>query len=401
MADTAPESKRAGEVFRAALRLGLSSFGGPVAHLGYYRRTYVERLRWLGEAEYAEIVALCQFLPGPASSQTGFLIGYRRAGLAGAFAAWAGFTLPSALLMFAFAFVAAGLQGPVAAAALHGLKLAAVCAVAQAVWSMARTLCPDVRRALLGLLALAAMLWLGQTAGSQVGVIAFGAAAGLVLCRNLPQGAAPGHFAAPSRSTGIAAAILFLALLGLLSGLATADPHGPAALLAVFYRAGCLVFGGGHVVLPLLREGLVPAGWIGDDRFLAGYGAAQALPGPLFAFSAYLGAAVQAPGWPAVRAALALCAIFVPGLLLVLAVAPFWARLRQRRGMRAAVAGINASVVGILAAALYQPVWTSAVLAPSDVLIATAGFAVLQWTRTPPFAVVCGCVATATFMGLW
>jgi chromate transporter len=377
-------------VLRAFAWLGLTSFGGPVAHIGYFRREFVDRRRWLGEQAYADLVALCQFLPGPASSKLGFSLGILRAGHAGGLAAWVGFTLPSAALLVAFASGAAALPAtPVGAGLLHGLKLVAVAIVAQAAWGMARSLCPDPQRAAIGVAA-AALVLLVPTGIGQVGAILLGAMAGLAACRGdvaslsqpLPLGV--------SRGVGLAALGLFTALL-LVCSIPAGD--GAWALFAAFYRSGALVFGGGHVVLPMLDEAVVKPGWVDAGTFLAGYGAAQAVPGPLFTFAAYLGAVWPAPLGGLAGASLALVAIFLPGLLLQLAALPFWDAIRSRRGMQAAMRGINAAVVGILGAALYDPVWKSAVLGPADVAIALAAFVLLVRWHVPPLVAVLLCAA--------
>lgn len=376
-----------GEVFGAFLKLGLTSFGGPVAHLGYFRDELVERRRWIGEAGYADLVALCQFLPGPASSQVGYALGLLRGGPLGGLAAWCAFTLPSALLLASFAFGAAYLQGPVGAGLVHGLKLVAVAVVAQAVWSMARALAPDRQRAAISLAAVLVVVLFGG-AQSQVAAILVGAVAGVGFCRGA-AGAPRGRLAFPvSRRAGLVAlAAFFILLAGLpLASMAT-GAHG-VALVDVFYRAGALVFGGGHVVLPLLEEGVVRPGWISPDAFLAGYGAAQAVPGPLFTFAAFLGAAMEPSPSGIVGAALCLAAIFAPGLLLVTGVLPFWDALRTRPLAQAAMRGANAAVVGVLASALYSPVWTSAVLSPRDFAVALAGFILLTVWKCPPWIVV-------------
>ena len=391
----APGRGTASEVFLVALRLGLTSFGGPIAHLGYYERTYVRQRQWLSPDEYAGLVALCQMVPGPASSQTGFLIGLRRAGWAGAFAAWAGFTLPSAIVMFGFALLAPRLEGPATDAVLHGLKLVAVGVVAQAVWSMARNLCPDRPRAALALLA-AALLLVVSGAFVQIAALLIGAVGGALLCRDLP--AAPGLPAMPvSLRTGGVALALFLILLVALPLAGAAAPHCLLALAGIFYKAGALVFGGGHVVLPLLRDALVPQGWLSDSAFLAGYGVAQAIPGPLFTFSAYLGAIVAPAGAGATMlwSSLALIFIFLPGLLIALAGLPVWLWLGHHPAARAALAGINAAVVGVLGAALYNPIWLSAIGNGRDVAVALTGFLLLERWRVPPLAIVIFCVVTA------
>lgn len=378
-----------GEVFAAFLRLGLTSFGGPVAHLGYFRDELVLRRRWLDERAYGELVGLCQFLPGPASSQLGFALGLMRAGPLGGVAAWLGFTLPSAALMGAFAFAAGSLSGPVERTSIHGLKLAAVAIVAQALIGMARTLTPDFRRGAIALVAGTAMLWLARPS-AQVALIIAGALAGLLLCRGREPGV-PGNVGwIPSRKTGAALLVAFGALLILLPLLASLGPG--FALGAIFYRAGALVFGGGHVVLPLLHAGLVP-GWMTDDRFLTGYGAAQAVPGPLFTLAAYLGVASM-PYAPVSGATIAVAAIFSPGLMLIAGILPYRSALARSRLAAPALSGINASVVGLLGAALYDPVWTSAIGSTGDVVVAGVGLAALLY-RIPPIAVVAGCLVAS------
>jgi len=379
------ETGSPGEVFLAFLKLGLTSFGGPIAHLGYFRDELVTRRRWVDEAGYADLVALCQFLPGPASSQVGFALGLLRAGPLGALAAWTGFTLPSALLLTAFAFGAAMLDGPLATGVLHGLKLVAVAVVAQAVAGMAKSLSPDRERAAIAVAAVLAVVLVGGAWG-QVAAIVLGGLAGLAVCRKEAAAAAAAHRFPVSRPVGAAALGLFVLLLLGLPLLAGAGQG--AALFDAFYRAGALVFGGGHVVLPLLDAETVARGWVTPDAFIAGYGAAQAVPGPLFTFAAYLGAAGAMPPNGAAGAAIALVAIFLPGLLLVVGSLPFWDRLRGWPGAQAAMRGANAAVVGLLAAALYDPVFTSAVLTPLDFALALAGFVALVAWKAPPWTVV-------------
>jgi chromate transporter len=375
------------EVLRVFLKLGLTSFGGPVAHLGYFRAEFVARRGWLAESAYADLVALCQFLPGPASSQVGIGIGLMRAGLPGAFAAWTGFTLPSALAMVLFAYGAARLEGVAGTGWLHGLKIAAVAVVAQAVWGMAQALCPDRERATFAVVAAIVALTV-QTAWGQVGAIALGAIAGLIVLPRTAQPPGAGLTVPIGRGFALACLTLFFALLIGLPMLAAAVPDHALALVASFYRSGSLVFGGGHVVLPLLQASVVPPGWMTDDAFLAGYGAAQAVPGPLFTFAAYLGAAMQpAPnGWAG--AILCLVAVFLPSFLLVFGALPFWAQLRDRPAAQTALRGINAAVVGLLLAALYYPVWTSAIMRPADFAIAITAFLMLSPWRAPPWLVV-------------
>jgi chromate transporter len=377
---------RALEVLRAATRLGLTSFGGPVAHLAYFREDYVVRRRWLDERTYADLVALCQFLPGPASSQVGIAVGILRAGLLGGLAAWIGFTLPSAILLVLFGLGIRGLD-LTGAGWLHGLKIAAVAVVAQAVWGMARSLCPDRERATIAILAALAVS-ARPTAGGQVVVIVLAGLVGVrLLTATTPAPASTGRVPVERPLAIAALAVFFVLLLGLPIVRYLAPSH-PVAVFDSFYRAGSLVFGGGHVVLPLLQAAVVPPGWVSNEAFLAGYGAAQAVPGPLFTFAAYLGAVMQIPpsGW--VGAALALAAIFLPSFLLVVGALPFWDALRARAGFQAALRGINAAVVGLLLAALYNPVWTSAITAPADFALALAAFGLLALWSAPPWLVV-------------
>jgi chromate transporter len=377
------------EVFRVFLRLGLTSFGGPVAHLGYFRAEFVERRRWLDESAFADIVALCQFLPGPASSQVGISLGILRAGLPGAFAAWLGFTTPSALAMILFGYGVTELGDLSQAAWLHGLKIVAVAVVAQAVWGMARNLCPDRERATIAVGAAILALAVPSAAG-QIGAIAGGGLFGWGLLRNAAaaQPEAPLAIHLP-RALSVAAAIAFLALLFGLPLLSAAVPSSHAiALFDSFYRSGALVFGGGHVVLPLLQAEVVPPGWVNNDAFLAGYGAAQAVPGPLFTFAAYLGT-VMGPsphGWAG--GLICLVAIFLPSFLLLIGALPFWDSLRRRPAVQSVLRGVNAAVVGLLLAALYKPVWTSAILAPADFAIGIVAFLLLALWAVPPWLVV-------------
>jgi chromate transporter len=375
------------EVLRVFLKLGLTCFGGPVAHIGYFRDEFVVRRKWIDEHAYADLVGLCQFLPGPASSQVGFSIGLMRAGYIGALAAWAGFTLPSAVLLVLFAYGASALQGPVGQGLLHGLKLTAVAIVAQAVWGMARTLCPDRERASIAVAA-ALIILLSASSAAQIGAIILGGAAGLWLCRN---GAATpsGHVEMPvSRMAGLVALTAFFILLAGLPALRGLTGSSGVALFDAFYRSGALVFGGGHVVLPLLREGFVGTGWLSDDAFLAGYGAAQAAPGPLFTFAAYLGAVVDPEPHGVPGAVLGLFGIFLPGMLVLLGALPFWDAFRRRPKALAAMRGVNAAVVGLLGAALYNPVWTTTIHGPRDFGIALIGSVLLTAWRAPPLVVV-------------
>jgi chromate transporter len=375
------------EVLRIFARLGISCFGGPIAHIGYFREEFVVRRRWLDEHAYADLVGLCQFLPGPASSQVGFSIGLMRAGYRGALAAWTGFTLPSAIALVLFAYGAGALGGPTGGGLLHGLKLVAVAIVAQAVWGMARTLCPDRERASIAVAAALIVLF-GAAAAAQIAAILLGGIAGLWLCRTAPAPSV-GHLAVPvSRSMGLVALTAFFLLLAGLPVLRSLGLAPSIALFDAFYRSGALVFGGGHVVLPLLREAFVTPGWVSDDAFLAGYGAAQAVPGPLFTFAAYLGAVAGPAPFGLAGATLGLIGIFLPGLLILVGVLPFWDSLRKRAGAQAAMRGVNAAVVGLLGAALYDPVWTSSVKAPGDFAIALVGFVLLTVRRAQPLAVV-------------
>lgn len=375
----------AAEVFGTFLRLGLTSFGGPIAHLGYFRNDIVLRRRWLDDRAYADLVALCQFLPGPTSSQVGFALGLSRAGWPGALAAFAGFTLPSALLMVLFAMVAPRVGGPAGAGALHGLKIVAVAVVAQAVWGMARSLCPDLQRAGVAVAAVV-LLALVPGAAGMLGAIVAGAVAGLVLCRGEAGAPACVLHLPLSRAGGLAALAAFAGLLVLLPILA--GQSQALAVLDSFSRAGALVFGGGHVVLPLLEGEVVARGWVSHDAFLAGYGAAQAVPGPLFTFATYLGAVLDpAPnGWAG--AALALVAVFLPGFLILAAALPFWNALRARPAPQAMMRGANAAVVGILGAALYDPIFTTAVLNARDLGLAVACIVLLMVWKAPAWIVV-------------
>lgn len=388
-----------GAIFRAFLKLGLTSFGGPVAHLGYLRAEFVQRRGWLDEARFAQLVAICQFLPGPASSQLGFAIGLQRGGWRGALCAFLGFTLPSALLMFGFAALAPMLGTGIGAAALHGLKLVAVVVVAHALLGMARQLAPDLPRLLIAAAALVLLLVAGR-AWMQLVAIALGAVLGTWLCRHVR---APAVVPLSARWGGrMAIACLALFVAGLLASLLLPAATTPtvAGLAAAFYRAGALVFGGGHVVLPLLQHAVVDSGWVDADAFLAGYGAAQAVPGPMFSFAAFLGAEVPLGLPAAAGAAIALMAVFLPGFLLLAAVLPAWAGLARHRLAGSVVAGINAAVVGLLAAAFLDPVWTQGVRAPSDLAIAAVGFALLVVLRVPALWVVLWCVAAAVAMRL-
>jgi chromate transporter len=383
------------EIFRIFLRLGLTSFGGPVAHLGYFRAEFVAKRRWLDEAAFADVIALCQFLPGPASSQVGLSIGIMRAGLPGALAAWLGFTMPSALLLTAFGYGVGRLGDLSHAAWLDGLRIVAVAVVANALWGMARNLCPDATRATIAVAAAITVLNAPSSAG-QVGAIIGGGLIGWWILQGADVGSGAALGVRIPRAWSWPAGILFFALLFGLPLLAAAVPNQALAEFASFYRSGALVFGGGHVVLPLLQAAVVSPGWVSNDAFLAGYGAAQAVPGPLFTFSAYLGAVMgPAPhGW--LGALICLVAIFLPSPLLLVAALPYWNALRRQPAVQSALRGVNAAVVGILLAALYTPVWTSAILSARDFAIGIAAFLLLAvWAVPPWLVVVLGAAAAA------
>lgn len=385
----APRRGSAAEVFRVFLGLGLTSFGGPVAHIGYFREAFVVRHKWLGERAYADLVALCQFLPGPASSQVGMAIGLMRAGYLGLFAAWTAFTLPSAVVLVLFAYGAGSLEAAAGTGWIQGLKAAAVAVVAHAVLGMARSLTPDKERAAIAVAAMIGALSIPSALG-QIAVIAVGGLIGLAWLRP-PVGPAEEDEALASAVGRGAAAfylIAFFVLLALLPVLAASGGDGTARLIDAFYRAGSLVFGGGHVVLPLLQAEVVETGMVGREAFLAGYGAAQAVPGPLFTFAAYLGTVMQAPPSGIAGAAIALVAIFVPSALLVLGGLPFWDRLRSAPLAQRALAGVNAAVVGLLAAALYDPVFTEGITSPQAMAVAAACFVALGAWKIPAWAVV-------------
>lgn len=369
------------------LRLGCTSFGGPVAHLGYFRDEFVGRRKWLEERAYADLVALCQFLPGPASSQVGIGVGLSRGGLLGALAAWTGFTMPSALALIAFGYGVVAFQDVVNSGVLHGLKVVAVAVVAQAVWGMARTLCPDAKRATMAVLAACGVL-AAPTPLMQVGVIVFGGLVGLMFLKSEASAEHVSLGINVSRGLAVASLLLFFAALIGLPILATAYPSQTLALVERFYSSGSLVFGGGHVVLPLLQSSVVPPGWVSNDAFLAGYGAAQAVPGPLFTFAAYLGTVLEPVPHGLTGGLICLVAIFIPSFLLVVGALPFWDALRKAKAMQTALLGINAAVVGLLLAALYNPVWTSAILSSSDFGLAISAFTLLVFWKLRPWLVV-------------
>ena len=388
------------EVFRAFFKLGLLSFGGPIAHLGYFRDELVVRRKWMDEAGYVDLVALCQFMPGPASSQVGFSLGVLRGNsLLGGVIAWFAFTMPSALVLLAFALAATAFTGPVAEGFLHGLKLVAVAVVGQAIWGMARNLTPDRTRAGIALAAMAIVVFVAGSVG-QIAAIGLGAIAGIRFCK-VESTSQIGHLRFPvSRIGGIVSLILFAALLLVPPVLAQLTGNQALKLFDAFFRSGALVFGGGHVVLPLLQAEVVNTGWVTPQVFLAGYGLAQAVPGPLFTFASYLGALMGPAPNGILGAGIALVAVFLPGLLLIYGMLPFWDQLRGRKGAQAAMRGANAAVVGILGMALYDPVWTSAVLSPRDFLLALVGFLALTMWDAPPWMVVVGLAIAGIITGL-
>lgn len=392
-----PSRSSLAEIASVFLRLGLTSFGGPVAHLGYFHEEIVRRRRWLDEADFADLVALCNFLPGPASSQVVFALGMRRGGLLGAFTASLSFTLPSAILLILFAFGVAQVGDLRTAGWLHGLKLAAVAVVAQAVWNLGRKLCPDRARVTFAVTAAAVVLLL-PSATIQVAAIGGGALVGWwIYRREVTTSAQSAEL--PSKHHWWAAGTLavFVGVLCVLPVVVAQTHSKPLAVFDSFYRAGALVFGGGHVVLPLLRAEVVPPGWIGDDAFLAGYGAAQAVPGPLFTFSAYLGAVMFSGSHPWLGGFWCLLAIFLPAWMVIGGALPFWHWLRNKTWAQAGLRGANAAVVGVLLAALYNPVWTQGVRTVQDVAAAFVAFALLEIWRAPPWVVV-GLMAAA---GQW
>lgn len=383
-------SRSFAEVFIVFFKLGLTSFGGPIAHLGYFMNELVRNRRWISEEQYAQLIALCQFLPGPASSQMGFSLGLLRAGWAGAIAAFIAFTLPSALLMFGFAILLPNITGVAGSAAIHGLKLVALAVVAHAVLGMGRQLCPDTTRLAIASIAAIVILFTDHAWIQLLAVLA-GAVAGFAVCHNVKP------VTQSTLETGISPKVggfLLLVFALLLAGLPffARDGNSLVAIAEAFYRAGALVFGGGHVVLPLLEETVVKPGWISQDEFLAGYGAAQAVPGPMFTFAAFLGARLPEGIGMFTGAGVAVTAIFLPGFLLLSGVLPLWHAIASGPVAARAVAGVNAAVVGLLAAALYDPVWTSAVRTPIDIVVALVGFVMLVAWKLSPLLVVLWCV---------
>lgn len=377
-----------GEVFRVFAKLGVTSFGGPVAHLGYFRDELVQRRKWMSDRQYADLVAIGQFLPGPASSQIGFGMGLYRAGFMGALAAFVAFTLPSAIALVLFAYGASFFTGPIGEGVIAGLKIVAVAIVAQAVWGLGKKLAPDRHRATIAVGAAAlTLLWAGV--GGQVIAIVLGALAGLLIRRSDVEDDSPALKFPVSRTVGVISLVLFAVILVVAPLLASFNESGNAAVFSSFYRSGALVFGGGHVVLPLLQAGTVDVGWLSNEQFLAGYGAAQAVPGPLFTFAAYLGAVSSAGSGGVIGATVGLIAIFLPGFLLLIGILPFWNSVREHPRAYSLMSGANAAVVGILLAALYDPVFTTAITGAGPFVLALVGFLLLtQWKLAPWMVVV-------------
>jgi chromate transporter len=399
IAQPSPDNGSASEVFRVFLRLGLTSFGGPIAHLAYFRAEFVERRRWLDDAQFAQLLSVCQFLPGPASSQMGFAIGLFRAGWSGALLAFTAFTLPSALLMFGFAALATHLERGLGAASVHGLKLVAVVVVAHGIVGMVRQLTPDPPRALIAV-GVVALVMFADNGWMQLLAISLGGILGPWLCRHVT---AAGAVVFPRRRGHGGAVFLVVFLFGLAGSLLWPSMNAPTVggLAAAFYKAGALVFGGGHVVLPLLQEAVVDPGWVTPDEFLAGYGAAQAVPGPMFSMAAFLGAKIPVGLPAALGATIALLALFLPGFLLLLAVLPLWGRVAVRPWAVSSIAGINAAVVGLLVAAFYDPVWTAGVLGSTDFIIVAVGFALLAKMRVSALWIVIWCVTASITASLF
>jgi chromate transporter len=389
--------KSIAEVFFVFLKLGLTSFGGPIAHLSYFHDEFVKKRKWLDEHAYGDLVALCQFLPGPASSQVGIAIGLSRAGLIGSVAAWIGFTLPSAIILVAFAYGISTFNDYISGGWLHGLKVVAVAIVAQAIWGMGVKICPDRNRATIAFVAAAAALAV-SSALAQVGIIIVGGLIGVFLLKNSTELPHTPFSVRLSRLSGAFALAIFAALLLILPILANQSDNDGIRLFDSFFRAGSLVFGGGHVVLPLLKAEVVNTGWVSPDAFMAGYGAAQAIPGPLFTFSAYLGAVSKLSISGILGALICLIGAFTPSFLLIIGALPFWENLRRHPKIRFAMLGINASVVGLLLAAFYNPVWTSAILTPKDFALALVCFLALTFWKAPSWGVV---IFSAVAGGLW
>jgi len=387
MSDPLSSNHSAWTVFIIFLRLGLTSFGGPIAHLGYFHNEFVTRQRWLSERSFVELVTLCQFLPGPVSSQVGMALGLSRSGYAGALAAWAGFTLPSAIALTLFALGISNYGHDISPGVLHGLKIAAVAMVAQAVWGMARNHCPDGLRVTFMAIAAYTVLLI-PSAWGQVGVIIMAGIAGLLLCKPAYVSVHDPLPISVSRRAGVGWLSLFFTLLAGLPVLAQLIPGQTMAMVDIFYRAGSLIFGGGHVILPLLQVEMVPSGWVSNESFLAGYGAAQAVPGPLSTFASFLGTSMSSEATAWVDGMICLVAIFMPSFLLVTGALPFWEQLRCNSHMQAALIGVNAAVVGLLLAALYQPLWTSTIHLPQDFGLALIALIALMFWKLPPWQVV-------------
>ena len=385
---------RTAEIFLAFLRLGLTSFGGPVAHIGYFRQEFVERRKWLDDRAYADLVSLCQALPGPASSQVGIALGLQRGGILGSLAAWLGFTSPSAIALIAFGLLLSRSPTAMNAAGLHGLKLVAVAVIAQAIWNMGKRLCPDKERASIAIGGCALSLLVPGTTG-QVLVIAAGAAIGFLWLRSDEQMPHRPFAVRLGRLAGVSMLGVFAFLLLVLPFAARTFADPALRLFDSFFRAGALVFGGGHVVLPMLQAEMVPTGRTDNDIFLAGYGAAQAVPGPLFTFAAYLGAVCNAPPNGLGGALIALIGIFLPGYLLIVGILPLWDQARQLSAVSRSMVGVNAAVVGLLLAALYSPVWSSAVRSAPDFCVAIVAFLLLEVWKVTPWIVVVVCSAVA------
>ena len=383
------------EVMLTFLKLGLTSFGGPVAHLAYFRKELVERRAWVSEGQYAQLLAICQFLPGPASSQLGFALGLLRTGWLGGIGAFVAFTLPSALLMLLFAFALPYMSGGVGESAIHGLKLVACAVVADAVLGMSKKLCPDTQRQTIAVLAACFML-LAESAWSQIFVVLAGALAGIWFCRESFSSDSPLIQVPYSQKTGLALLGLFFGLL--LMVMFVTSSSAIIEIAQAFYRAGALVFGGGHVVLPLLQDSVVSTGWVDNETFLAGYGAAQAIPGPMFSFSAYLGYVIPTGNGSLVGAFVALLFMFLPGFLLVAAALPLWQSISNNRRAANAIAGVNAAVVGLLVAALYDPIFTSGVSSGADLAIAMVGFGLLAIWKLSPLYVVVWCLLASVLI---
>ena len=382
------------EVFKIFLKLGLTSFGGPIAHLSYFRSELVQKRRWLSEAQFAQLLALCQFLPGPASSQLGFSLGLIRAGFLGAIAAFTAFTLPSAISLICFANALPLIPNSIKGPGIHGLKLVALVIVAHGLYGMSKKLCPDIQRRIIAVISVVFLLYF-TTAWSQIFIVLGGAIASLIFCKKLEDLENLDIPILYGKKTGLILIASFFVLLALLP-LAFGNGNMYMKICDVFYRAGALVFGGGHVVLPLLEQSIVETGWLSSDKFLAGYGATQAVPGPMFSFSSYLGTSVFSGQAGLLGAFIALISVFFPGFILLSGILPFWRTISSLPKAKQAIAGVNASVVGLLAAALYNPIWTSSVKNSSDLIIAALGLLFIQKYNAPSILIIAWCV-TASF----